>query len=609
LDIPAGGELCTAWSHTACSSHTESFDLARQLNALPWEAHTAWIEMLNAGQVEIYTGNPDWDLAFALSQCVCQSLFVGPTEKLPEPSFVSTRRPDQGYSMRGDGSDYSHLWNGQTPLDSYLLSGLLLPSSPGMLKGILLNFLASQRDDGFIDLKPGLGGQQSRAMATPLLATMTWQYYKSQADQEQNAREFLTQVYPSLLNYLNAWFSPELDTDQDGLPEWSHPLQTGLEEHPLFSTWQVWSQGTDIRTAESPALAALLYCECHALQQMAKLLGEKKDQKYLKGLAGRLKSLIDSMWDDSCARYQYRDRDSHLTPAGQQIAEQTGPGTMSVQQSYETPVRLMLKIKANGETRPLPRIFIHGENASGQHRIERVEADQVRWSLDYGVLTGERVYTAVEKVELQGLLPQDTITLSTAGYDCQDITLLLPLWAGIPSSDQAVELIEGQILVEEMFWRPFGLPICANATGGEQNICESVHLALNCLVGEGMLAYGYRSETAELVSRLMAGITQNIKQDGMLRRSFNAYNAEGIGERNALGGLAPVGLFLDVLGVQLLSQDAVALNGFNPFPWPVTVKYRGMTILRQKDKTVVIFPDGQTIETADQKPQLIRLQK
>ncbi|MGW8251975.1 MAG: hypothetical protein ACWGO1_15145, partial [Anaerolineales bacterium] len=57
LEVTAGDELYTAWSHTACSSPEASLELARELNALPWEAHIAAIEMLNAGQVEIYTGN------------------------------------------------------------------------------------------------------------------------------------------------------------------------------------------------------------------------------------------------------------------------------------------------------------------------------------------------------------------------------------------------------------------------------------------------------------------------------------------------------------------------------------------------------------------------
>jgi hypothetical protein len=82
-----------------------------------------------------------------------------------------------------------------------------------------------------------------------------------------------------------------------------------------------------------------------------------------------------------------------------------------------------------------------------------------------------------------------------------------------------------------------------------------------------------------------------------------------LGEYSALSGIAPVGLFLETLGVRLISPQRVAIEGINPFPWPVTVKYRGLTILRQKDKTIVIFPDNQTVTVTDPEPQLVALQE
>ena len=316
LVIPPGGEVCAAWSHTACSSAVESLELARELNALPWEAHAARVEMLNAGQVEIYTGSTDWDMAFALSQYLGHSMFVGPSEHLPEQSFVNSRQPDHGHSLRGDGSDYNHLWNGQTPLDTYQLSNLLLPGSPDLLFGILRNYFAVQKEDGFIDLKPGLGGQFSRAMATPLLATITWRVYQSLSENDPAARELLIEAYPVLLRYIDHWFTPEFDEDQDGLPEWTHPMQTGLEDHPLFSAWQPWSQGADIRTSESPALAAMLYRECRVLLEMAEVLGASGDIGRLAISAVKLENQISALWDADRGSYRYCDRDSYFTTTG-----------------------------------------------------------------------------------------------------------------------------------------------------------------------------------------------------------------------------------------------------------------------------------------------------
>jgi uncharacterized membrane protein len=67
-------------------------------------------------------------------------------------------------------------------------------------------------------------------------------------------------------------------------------------------------------------------------------------------------------------------------------------------------------------------------------------------------------------------------------------------------------------------------------------------------------------------------------------------------------------LFLDTLGVRIESPrgssstrtgQRVVLSGKNPFPWSVTVKYRGLTITRHANQTVVVFSDGQTVTLDD----------
>ena len=103
----------------------------------------------------------------------------------------------------------------------------------------------------------------------------------------------------------------------------------------------------------------------------------------------------------------------------------------------------------------------------------------------------------------------------------------------------------------------------------------------------------------------MKAVVNNLKHEAAFRRYYHAETGQGVGERNALNGLAPLGAFIDVLGVRLISPRKVGISGFNPFPFPVTVKYRGLTVLRQKDKTVVIFPDGQTATVTDSTPQIV----
>jgi hypothetical protein len=604
LDLPSGRSRQVIWSHAALSTPEESFALARSTAARNFDAERARIEMVNAGQVEVHTGDPDWDLALTLAQKAAIGLFLGPTGNLPHASFVSARRPDHGFSRRGDGSDYGHLWNGQTALDAYILAGLILPGAPELARGMLLNFLATQTADGAVDWKPGLAGQRGSRLSTPLLASLAWRIYQADGD-----RAALEQVFPKLLDFLHAWFTPEHDRDGDGLPEWDDPMQACFDDHPLFSRWHAWAQNVDITTAESPALCAFLYRECQALIQMAQLLDRREPLPALQSLADNLRLAVESAWDSRTASYHYWDRDAHSIPREEVIARGAGSGIILVGRDFQHPVRVVLRVLSGGETTRRSQVFVHGTGPSGNHRVERIPSDRFQWFLGLGSTTSERTYTAIEYIEVQGLNKADKLTLQSAGFVRQDHTLLMPLWAGIPSVKRARDLVSKTITNPRRYWQPFGLPACPRPPrNADPGVCESVHLRWAALVGEGMVAYEYRAEAAELVSRLMKAVIQNVKSEGGFRRYYHALTGQGLGERDVLGGLAPLGLFLDALGVRLISTHRVALSGFNPFPWPVTVKYRGLTVLRQKDKTLVIFPDGQTVSVEDPDPRVVALE-
>ena len=81
----------------------------------------------------------------------------------------------------------------------------------------------------------------------------------------------------------------------------------------------------------------------------------------------------------------------------------------------------------------------------------------------------------------------------------------------------------------------------------------------------------------------------------------------GVGERNALSGLAPVGLFLKILGVQIFSATRVRLEGQNPFPWTARVQYQGLTIKRYADRSEVVFPNGKQVEVTDETPCIVSI--
>jgi len=170
-------------------------------------------------------------------------------------------------------------------------------------------------------------------------------------------------------------------------------------------------------------------------------------------------------------------------------------------------------------------------------------------------------------------------------------------------------MIGRTILNADRFDRPFGIPACPIVPDKEaDSICMSVYLPWNLLICEGLLSYGFRQEAARLIAHLMTGIIQNLKQKRAFYQRYHAESGDGIGERNAISGLAPTGMFMKVLGVQVLSPTRVRLEGNNPFPWPVTIQYKGLRILRGLDRTEVRFPNGKNVVIDDHKPCTLSLQ-
>ena len=224
------------------------------------------------------------------------------------------------------------------------------------------------------------------------------------------------------------------------------------------------------------------------------------------------------------------------------------------------------------------------------------------------VATSQQVHEKIGRIQFKGLDRKDKVIVRRLDYTGEDHTLILPLWAGVPDKQQAKVMISRTIMDAERFNRPFGIPACPLVPKAEADSdCSSVYLPWNQWICEGMLAYGFHKEAAQLIVHLMAGIIQNLKQKHAFYQRYHADTGQGLGERNALSGLAPVGLFLQVLGVQVLSATRIRLEGENPFPWPVKIHYKGLKITRGLDHTEVIFPNGKSVIVDDPAPCLVSL--
>lgn len=601
LDLVPGAPRQITWALATLSASGPSFELARKIATRPWEAERTRIEMTAQSQaLDIQTGDPDWDAAFAFTQVAALRTFFPANGHLPHPSFVLTRGPDHGFSHKGDGSDYPLGWAGQSPLEAYTLASLL-PGAPQFARGLLGNFLSTQNEDGFIDSRPGLAGQRGKMLAAPLLASLAWQAY-----QASNDDAFLAEVFPPLLKFFWNWFAPAHDRDRDGLPEWDHLLQTGWDENPLFDVWNPWSQGVEINMMENPGLYAMLAREAGCLILMAERLGRANEVELVKRQAELFDNAVAAGWNETTALYQYRDLTTRLSLTGQAIANGKGGKPLKPKKEFEPPVRLLIEVQTKNPAAKRPTVRL-AEYVT-KEPVEIIQPGQFQWRSSGLVATSHKVYARLGRVDVVGLDVQDSLIVRSVDLSAQDQTLLLPLWAGLPDQQRAQTLIGRALLNPERFDKPFGIPACASCPADEADaVCSSVHLPWNHLIGEGLLAYGFRTEAARLVTSLMNAVIGNLKETRVFYQRYHADTGAGLGERNALTGLAPLGLFLQTLGVTILSPAKVRLEGKNPFPWPVTLRYRGMTIARGADATVITFANGKSVKIIDPKPCVVEM--
>jgi hypothetical protein len=511
------------------------------------------------------------------------------------------------------------------PLEAYYLNAAL-PVSPELHRDLLENFLSVQAPDGTVDNKPGIAGQRSKFLCSPLLATMAWHSYEETGDQA-----FVARVFPKLMAFFHAWFASARDPDGDGIPRWEHILQTGFEDNPLFDMWFPWSQSLEVGSLFSPELEAMLAREASALMCMAEKLGLEGELSELRQLAPRLTSSIAAGWNARASIYSYRDRLTGLPSPGGLLGSLRGPGEVTLKKAgFDKPVRLLIDVQSRSSAARRPHVAITGEGPqppAQQPTPEGTQAANGQLTEDLHaefrrhagglVAATTHAYTRLARIAVSGLNARERLVVRTVDTSSQDITLFTPLWANVLHPDRAQTIVDRLRKEGDGFNRPFGIPALpaspAPSRAGPKEKAEAeamamgVHLPWNQLVGEGLLAYGFRDEAARLTQRLMGAVVLALKQSRAFYERYHAVTGSGLGERGALTGLAPLGLFLETLGVRFLSPTSVKLEGANPFPWPVTIVYRGLKVTRGLQATQVTFPNEQIVTVTDPSPCIVSL--
>jgi hypothetical protein len=599
-----GRSRAWSWAHTAERDQRASFDRARLLCNTAWEPNIARLKLLNAGMVEVETGDEAWDAAFWLTQVAALQAFTGPTRRNHFPGLVGRRTIRDGFSPAGDGSDYDGAWAGVDASLAHFIARQILNCAPELVQGELRNRITAVNSGGELDGRPGPGGQRAGWESIPLLADLAWRTYEETRD-----RSLLQQVYPVLLGSLRRWFDKSCDHDQDGFPEWQYLPQTGFGAWPAFVAWQRWGQGLDLSKVERPDLAAYLFAECSALEMIAEELGETRDRPWLQAVRTGLQESLENGWAERANFYQSIDRDLDQPLRGERLGRGKGSFKLEVKREFDSPVRVLLRtFGPETKARDL-KVQIQGKGRTNRRMVEQFTGRKFQWFWKMGCATAEKMATALDWIKVEGLDAEFSTEVWLADTTRQDVGGLLPLWAGMIPSDRAARLIEATVLDEKRFWRRFGVPTVSARDSAYKPEREGnpggVWMFANTLVGRGLLRYGYRQRAVELVEKLMPAVAYRLQHDGDFGTYYHPDELMPLDGRNGFEGLAPLDLFLESLGLRLSEPSKVCVEPGNPYPWPISIRWRGLTIEYQGEQVIIVFPDGASVRVSGEERQWV----
>ena len=371
----------------------------------------------------------------------------------------------------------------------------------------------------------------------------------------------------------------------------------GYVAFPTFGRGQPWAQGADIRQMETPDLLAYLIAEAAALRDMAELLDELDAGRGLEEQLARLEARLEEFWDGE--RYAYRDRDTHLTPAAEELLYGgAGDEVHRIERALRMPARILVRVVGGVSQRPRMRLKLTGQTANGADYAIEAGADAFLWQNRQGVYTTEAPLARVDSIAFSGLSRVYKVYASAIDCGRLDINALLPLYSGRLPAERAAALVK-LALDERHFLRPNGITMvsaedrsfdASNARGG-----GGIWMYWLTLIGEGMLQAGYRAEATALVKRALSGLNGVLEREGKLSQFYHADEARGFGEDHHIGGIVPLKLLSDVIGMRIDAPDRVWVGG--DFSWgeAVCVEQHGVTARRDAESIQIDFPSGHSV--------------
>jgi len=595
LHIRANHTETLTWVLVTKSSEEKSLEAARTVIAADWKKTSHRHIMKHASQtIEIQTGQPDWDAAFRLSQTIAMTHLVA--EDQESAFFLRTRLPDHSPYLPSEQTNLDDL----TMLEAAQLSEVLLPSRTHLMKRVIENFIR-RYDAGFLPSRKNTSDFIEPFPECPMLAHLVLESYQQDGD-----KRFLSTLFNELCQLTEAWFQQVDKPIPHPILSWQNAeqlqLNTGLF---AFDTWEKTGRGLDIRYAESPALISMLYQEAEAIERIAGILQKAIPQTRFSKRKALLKEKLEETWHNQRSRFGYLDCQSHLNHVCETLYQGAIQEELKLDHTFKSPQRLAIHLHAADEHTRVCLLEISGKDAQGNLITESLKPLDIHWALSTAYITTENLYTSVESLTIKGMKSDDHLHIETADYAQGDITCLLPIWSGCASKQHMDDMVESHLHPKDAR-NTYGVP----ETWQEErelpgSLSLYVNVLWNTLIIRGLLREGYREKAMELFSTLMSTIVRGLRDFQGFFPYYDSKTGKPSGKRNAIAGLAPIRLFLDIAGIHLFSPDRVAVWGECPFPWVIEVQWQGLLLQREGTQTHITFPDGTVHQTNSAEPVMI----
>ncbi len=582
MTLAPGAERHVSWSLASLDSQEASFTLARQNTALQWDNELVKHEMEAKRKIFHFHSDNSMldDLLYESQVKALQCLIQGPAP-VKRGMILSNRKPDAplGTYKYSPKNNLANLPS--TVYELWQMSRILLPAEPEIFKDIIMGYIDLQQADGAIPWAIKPNGTASKALNPPLLAGIVRDVNVYSQD-----KAWLEQVYAPLLDAFKRWFKGDTSW-----PVWNHLLQTGLDNAPLYSIWNKTDQGVDLRFIDSPALNAMLYHECQALLQISQTLEKGEELAWLQSKAEEIKGHVLACWDEQKAAFYYRDAQTGQCLPASQLYRTVSNGSVKPKLDCKGERRLVVScIKAEGIS-GIADITLQGKNSSGS-TSEAFHFSPGQFHEGIARFTSSCLFASLEKVVITGLQKGDEITISLAGFDDEDISLMLPLWAGLLSTEQAGRMVSQTLLPR--YLSKFGL-----AALPIDRYPDHLHTSLpfwNATLTEGLLNYGLRENAAEVFQAFLAGSTNQWQTNGKINDAIRTDDGRGVGNQDNVNGLVVLLPFLRTLGIERVFPKEIIFNGLNDYLTPFTVQYGRAEVQMNRDCTTISTVNGSKIE-------------